>query len=138
MAGFSLDPNTLAQFAASGFRPPQPVTMPGFNMQPAQPPQATGGGGPGIGDGMALMGMGLKALGGMGGGAMGPESGAVGPGGLAGAVSGIDALTPGPGGVWQQPKMPTDIAYGQGQTPQVDPLTGLVNWIGRQFRPGGL
>lgn len=136
MAGFSLDPNVLAQLASSGFRPPQVPTMPGFNLSPQLMPQQQGGGGPGMGDGMALMGMGLKALGGMGGGAMGPETGAVGPGGLAGAVSGIDALKPGADGVWQQPAMPTDIGSGQGGG--IDPLTGLVNWIGRQFRPGGV
>lgn len=35
--GFSIDPQVLAQLAAASFRPPQPPTMPGFNLQPPLP-----------------------------------------------------------------------------------------------------
>jgi len=35
--GFSIDPQVLAQLAAASFRPPQPPTLPGFNLQPPLP-----------------------------------------------------------------------------------------------------
>ena len=127
-----ITPEVLAQMAAQGFRPPGlGGGGPGFQM-----PQ--GGGGMDMAGGMAGLGMGLGALRGMGGPTAGGEQGAVGPGGLSGAVSGINALKPDASGVWQQPKMPTDIAYGQGGSGSPDFLTGvksgfsdLWNWLKR-------
>lgn len=100
-------PELLAQMAQAAFRPPQ--TMGGGGGMGMQAPQM--GGGMGIGEGLAGLSQGLanwKP------GSNINEQGAVGPGGLAGAVSSIDALKPDANGVWQQPKMPTDIGYGQG------------------------
>lgn len=57
-----LSPEVLAQLAAAGFRPPPPAGAPGL--------PSMGGGAPGfgMGDGMGVLGMGLSALDGMGGG----------------------------------------------------------------------
>ncbi len=58
-----MTPELLAQIAAAGFRPPQAMAPPGLNV-PTGAPQ-----GPGfnVGDGMAALGAGLRALKGMGG-----------------------------------------------------------------------
>jgi hypothetical protein len=116
-AGFP--PELLAQIAQGAFRPPQAMGMqaPGGMSMPQM-----GGGGMGLGEGMAGLGAGLGMMGKMGGGIS--EQGAVGPGGLAGAVSGIDALKPDANGVWQPPPMPTDIGYGQGGGGG-----GFMNWV---------
>ena len=60
MVGFSLDPQVLAQFAAASFRPPPPVQMPGFNLQPPLPPPVQSQPGLSIGEGLAMASRGLK------------------------------------------------------------------------------
>lgn len=62
VTGFNIPPEIYAQLAASGFRPPPPVQMPGFNLQAPnmQQPQQQG---MSMGDGMALAGMGMMGLG---------------------------------------------------------------------------
>ena len=66
MAGFNvptrMTPERLAQIAAAGFRPPQPMNMPRLSM-----PQAGGGGDGGLGAGIASLGAGLGMLGSLGG-----------------------------------------------------------------------
>jgi hypothetical protein len=130
MIGFNLSPvphlsgEQVAAMGLAGFKPPQAMNVPsgpGFSMP------SGGGGDGGLGAGMAGLGAGLKVLGPLMGGGI-SEQGAVGPGGLAGAISSIDALKPDANGVWQQPKMPTDIGYGQGGAGGsfLDPLTGLI------------
>lgn len=65
MPNFNIDPAILAQLAAAGFRPPPTPQMPGLNFRASQQEPGFN-----LGDGMALAGMGLQALGGMGGGGM--------------------------------------------------------------------
>ena len=83
MAGFNvptrMTPALLAQIAAAGFRPPQPMNMPGMSM-----PQAggSGSGDSGLGAGIAGLCAGLGMLGGLGDGTImnaGPQGS--GPGG---------------------------------------------------------
>jgi hypothetical protein len=62
MAGFPIDPSVLAQLAASGFRPPQPPTMPGLSlsppsMSPQQAPPAVS-----LRDGLSTLVAGIQAL----------------------------------------------------------------------------
>lgn len=129
MAGFNLDPQLLAQMAQAAFRPPQAHAAPGINLQPPQ----QSGGGFGMGDGMAMAGMGLGALKGMGGGnifdAAGRTAGDADLGGH--GSSPVDPMGGNPNA------QPVEMFNPTGAVKSVDPLTNMVTWIGRQFRPGG-
>lgn len=105
-----LTPEMLKQAASTAFRPPQPVTMSGLNLHPSLPPMPQPAPGFGLRDAMTAASAVLRALGGIK-----PTS----------VIYNMNALTPDASSVWQQQKMPTDIADGQGGVGAPDFLTGV-------------
>ena len=138
--GFPLDPQVLAQLAASSFRPPQAPTMPGLSLQPSLPtrPQET----PGLSarDGLSMLTAGLQALKGIGNGTImnaGPQGS-----GSGGAYTTADAMSM--AGLNRDPMdpsygVPSGLGLNQGGgLGMQDFLTGAWRGITDLFGGGGV
>lgn len=126
MAGFSINPQVLAQLAAAGFRPQPTPNMPGFNLQPQLPPARQQTPGFNVSDGMAALRAGLDALKGRGGGTIinaGPQGS--GPGG---AYTPADAM--GMAGLnGKQTLSPMDPGYGDLGGPGMAKGGGILDFL---------